>query len=549
MIEKIFVLMLENRSFDHMLGLSGISGIDGIYDASGNIKPSCFNVNGISGRTVPASDSAPDPIEKDPPHEFCDVLMQLCGSTATSMGGQYPIINNSGFIDSFSGNFGYPGIQEFQCQKIAHENPTNPDEIMQCFKPNKVSALYTLAKEYAVCDRWFSSMPGPTWPNRYFAHAASSAGLDDSPSKAEVMHAYAFGQRFDNGTIFDRLNKHNIPWEIFAGDHLPQSFALSGMTKEFFGGRFPMFESFEKKLQDENYEPQYIFIEPKWGKLQGNDAFTGGNSQHPIDGIAGGEQLIRDVYRTIRKSPHWEKSMLIITYDEHGGFYDHVSPPNAVPPEDSAIPSSNIKHGFDFSVLGVRVPAVIVSPWIARGTVDHIRYDHSSIPATLGKLFNMDPLTWRDRSANDLLHLLTDQCRKDEVELLDMWDEDALDQSSNIDALEENAPIKPITQGFLNVAILKHQAIVGHRADPKGFVEVLRRSGELELEEFAAQFVAVAQEAFQEIADNFQSIKDEGGAIAYIKEVVAICEQHMLDFPDLYSVDVTRTGPAPRSNM
>lgn len=546
MIEKIFVLMLENRSFDHMLGLSGIPGIDGLYDAAGNIKPSCSNVNGISGKTVPASDSAPDPIKNDPPHEFCDVLMQLCGRTATSALGKYPPINNSGFIDNYSGNFGYPGIKEFKCKDIGHPSPNNPDEIMECFKPNKVSALYTLAKEYAVCDRWFSSMPGPTWPNRYFAHAASSAGLDDSPNKAEVTRAYALGQRFENGTIFDRLNEHNIPWEIFTGDHLPQSFALNGMTREFLSGHFPMFESFETKLQDENYEPQYIFIEPKWGKLQGNDAFTGGNSQHPIDGIAGGEQLIRDVYRAIRKSPHWEKSMLIITYDEHGGFYDHVPPYDAVPPGDRAIPGSNVKHNFDFSVLGVRVPAVIVSPWIARGTVDHIPYDHSTIPATLGKLFNMNSLTERDRNANDLLHLLTDQCREDEIELPDMWDEEAPDQPENDDAPEENAPIKPITQGFLNVAILKHQTIIGHRANPDSFIEILRRSDTLELEAFAAQFEAVAPAEFREIVDNFQSIKDEIGAIAYIRKVVALCEQHMLDFPDLYSINMTQIEPKPR---
>ncbi|GAA3431758.1 hypothetical protein GCM10018954_013590 [Kutzneria kofuensis] len=149
-----------------------------------------------------------------------------------------------------------------------------------------------------------------------------------------------------------------------------------------------------------------MFIEPDYGDvLVGARDFRGGNSQHPLADITDGERLIKTVYEAIRNSPHWEHSVLIITYDEHGGFYDHVPPPPAAPPEDRIVFPHNVHHGFAFDQLGVRVPAVVVSPLIPRGTVDHTTYDHTSLLATVEHLFGLDPLTRRDAEANHLLHL------------------------------------------------------------------------------------------------------------------------------------------------
>jgi len=562
--KKIFVLMLENRSLDHLLGRSSLNGqridgspamIDGLLTPAGNSR-GYFNIPSVGiDKGLPFDPSVTpltDPLHYDPPHEFCDVLMQLCGVGATQpRNGGYPIINNSGFIDSYSGLLPYSDIYNcchrnwFFSKKCSNHNnhPATPGDIMGCFPSGAVPALYTLAKEFAVCDRWFSSLPGPTWPNRYFAHAASSAGLDDSPDKLKMITAYASGQGFQNGTLFDRLNEKKLPWEIFTGDHLPQSFALKGMTHEWLvNKRFTPFTGtdgkpgFKERLEDPNYEPAYVFIEPNWGKLFGKQSFAGGNSQHPVDGIAGGERLIRDVYSAIRNSPHWEHSMLIITYDEHGGFYDHCIPPSARPPGDITMPTDNNKHGFDFTVLGVRVPTVVVSPWIRENTIDDTLYDHSSIPATVMRLFNLrEPLTNRDRNANDLLALIgTEPNLRNNTPVDIPYAKPKEDQALDQDTEElSGKPINPITRGFLNIAHRKHHAIESHNIDHDRFLDTLRDSyGNPEL--FAPRLSEQVIKRKQEIAAEFEGILDEKNARDYINRVIQLCDKHLETFPQFY---------------
>jgi phospholipase C len=148
----------------------------------------------------------------------------------------------------------------------------------------------------------------------------------------------------------------------------------------------------------------YTFIEPSYNVLSDYKCST---SQHPLDDVTRGEALIRATYRAIRNSPLWESSMLVLTWDEHGGFYDHAAPPAAAAPGDSHPGSDHNQYGFTFEQYGVRVPAVVVSPWIPRNVVNHRLYDHASIPATLEALFAMPPLTRRDAAANNLTPLLT----------------------------------------------------------------------------------------------------------------------------------------------
>src|SRR5262249_42533801 len=136
-----------------------------------------------------------------------------------------------------------------------------------------------------------------------------------------------------------------------------------------------------------DYPYQYTFIEPNYGDLT-SGTYEGGSSQHPMDSVANGEQLIQTIYEAIRSSKVWDSSLLIIIYDEHGGFYDSFAPGAAVPPDDGS-PGTYNQYGFNFAQLGVRVPAVVVSPWIAQGTVDHTTYDHSSVPATIESLFGL----------------------------------------------------------------------------------------------------------------------------------------------------------------
>jgi phospholipase C len=171
------------------------------------------------------------------------------------------------------------------------------------------------------------------------------------------------------------------------------------------------------------YTYNYTFIEPNFGRSffspqppYKGPTYKGGSSQHPEDDPSGGEGLIKAVYEAIRNSPVWDTSLLVIVYDEHGGFYDHVKPGCAIPPGDGIPEGQKTRNGlgFDFCQYGVRVPAVIVSPLIPKGTVDHTLYDHSSVLATLERLLKINPLTNRDASANDLRHLLTNSSPRED---------------------------------------------------------------------------------------------------------------------------------------
>ena len=416
-IEHVFVLYLENRSFDHMLGFSGIKAVD-VHG-----QPTSFNegftpnsvtnnINPYDNQAVPTSSpaeyylSGKDP---DPGHDFGPTLTALCGDKAhlyDESSGAYPPINNSGFVLNYS--------QSYKTDILGgpEQRVQDPTRVMHCFGSDQLPVLNQLAREFAVCDQWFSSMPGPTEPNRLFAMAASSGGLDDSPTleSAQIAVATGFdGYEFENGNIFDLLDANCVSWRVFAGDAFPFSFILKGANVNRLLGRFRGFDDFVSEINEPDFGDRFVFIEPKYGEhtfdLFGPNDFSCGSSMHPLDDVTRGEQLIKTVYEGIRNSPHWESSMLIITFDEHGGFYDHVQPGTAVPPGDIQTAAYN-QNGFKFDQLGVRVPALVISPYTPAGVVDHTVYDHTSMLATAERLFGMDSLTDRDAAANDLLHLL-----------------------------------------------------------------------------------------------------------------------------------------------
>jgi phospholipase C len=444
-IKHIFVIMLENRSFDHLLGFSNLQGIDAVTGQPTTIAgldPAHDWNLGPDGKKVVVSSPADWAMPYDPGHDFPDVEEQLCG-----VNGKYPHINNSGFVANY-----------------ATVDRTNPGEIMKCYSPGQLPVLTTLAREFAVCDHWFSSMPGPTWPNRFFIHAASSGGLDHSPPTANMIGSLFDGYNFDNGTIYDRFDHARVSWTIYKGDPFPQALSISGMIVRLAEGRFRDFEDFSSDVNDPGYTTSYAFIEPDYHILSD---FVCGNSQHPKDDITRGEALIKSIYETIRHSPHWESSLLIITYDEHGGFYDHVPPPQTVAPGDKPTNPDNSHFAFDFKQLGVRVPAVIVSPLIPRGTIDHTVYDHTSVLATVEHIFGVPPLTERDKQAHTLNHLYSLATPRTDTPLTlpepahsGIVCPDETEESIAARQLVENpakadAPPDPSVQGFLQVAFLR----------------------------------------------------------------------------------------------
>jgi phospholipase C len=387
-VDHVFVLMLENHSFDNMLAFSGIPGIQVATTA---------NSNTFDGTTYSVSTPAPASMPTDPGHNFCNVLTQLCGEgTTTQPWTPYPsTITNSGFV------------ADYQTQ-----TPNELNNIMACLDtPSQITVLPQLAAEFAVCDQWFSSLPGPTWPNRFFLHGASSGGWSNSPGGTQevIWMSPLLGFKYPSGnSIFDTLGAAGWQWRIYVDESgpaiggIPMVAALKGVT---YGLDCHPFANFADDLQNP-YPYAYTFIEPNYGDV--SSTYEGGSSQHPLDSPTGGENLIKALYEAVRSSPFWSRSVLIVTYDEHGGFYDSVAPGRATPPGDGSPNDSSINSaGFMFDHYGVRVPAVIVSPLIPQATVDHTLYDHTSVLATLESLFGLTALTNRDKGANNLLHLLS----------------------------------------------------------------------------------------------------------------------------------------------
>lgn len=384
--EHVFVLMLENRAFDHMLGFSGLTGIDAASGAHTTLDGlTGSESNTLDGVRYPVARGADWALDSDPGHEFPNVLDQLCGG-GVRYGPPYPKIDSSGFVDSF----------------VHTGGQVHPGEIMKCFDTaRQLPVLQALALEFAVCDHWFSAIPGPTWPNRMFAHAASSGGLDHSPSTAEILEWETIsGFSFPHGTIFNALNARGKKYRLYSGDDTPMVAALKGI--ELWDVH--RIDTLISDLQKNPFPYNYVFIEPSYNVI---DHYRHSTSQHPLADVRDGEAFIKRVYEAIRNSPAWDRSLLIITWDEHGGFYDHVAPPRAVAPGDTRPGSKYNQYGFTFEQYGVRVPAIVVSPLVPGNTIDHRYYGHSSIPATVEAIFGLAPMTERDRRARNLLSLLS----------------------------------------------------------------------------------------------------------------------------------------------
>lgn len=373
-IKNVVVLMEENRAFDHMLGW---------------ITKSRPEVNGLTGRefnpkdpSVPSSpkvfvsDDAVYVDAYDPDHSYEGTRSEVFGD-AMWAGPPAPM---SGFVH-VNGERGDGGM------------------VMRGFTSDKVPIITTLANEFALFDRWFCSVPGPTNPNRRFLHAATADGSLDNADYDP--------QGFTARTVFDALNDVNISWGVYFEDWSPLCMFQSLRTPANKARFFPMAEFYSQAANGSL--PRYAFIEPRMFPTDTLPA----NDQHPDHDVRDGEKLMRDVYLALRASPLWTNMLYLITYDEHGGYFDHVPTPLAVPSPDGKTDASS---GFNFTRLGVRVPALLISPWIDKGILVRdapaaqkptptSEYEHSSLPATFAKLFGIPLLTKRAEWASTFEHV------------------------------------------------------------------------------------------------------------------------------------------------
>jgi len=384
-VQHIVQLMLENRSFDHMLGLlypgrSGPNGqpFEGLLGTESNNDSSGQHVTVFPIDT--SSSGAYFMPGADPGEGYANTNVQLFGTGSPP---DPPTATMSGFVTNFAAAITYD-----QRSGMSVQAGTTASSIMGVFPPSALPVLSGLARGFAVCDHWYSSVPTETYPNRAFACAATSQGhMNDATSSFTVQ------------SIFGLMTAHNVSWKIYGYDAEPLTRGNFPDTMDAPEANFGKFPDFQADAAAGRL-PAYAFLEPSWGST--------GNSHHPNYDVALGEAFTLQVYQAVRNGPGWADTLLIITYDEHGGCYDHVPPPAGATPPDATIG----EFGFDFTRFGVRVPAVLVSPLIPAGTIYRVPagstpIDHTSVLKTIEQRWGLPALTARDAAAPGLGGVLT----------------------------------------------------------------------------------------------------------------------------------------------
>jgi phospholipase C len=351
-------LMLENRTYDHVLGsrtlLEGRPG-DGLTATMSN--------RDSRGATVGVYEAPSHALcVLDPPHTWDPSHAQWNGGA------------NDGFLEQYQLETGTPVT-----------------DVMAYLTRSMIPVTHALADAYATCDRWFASVMGPTLPNRGFWYAGTSFGLK---TNSEVIDQFT---SVPAPTIFNRLHGRNVDWAYYSGPlTIISMLGNPGPNQLDITGKIRKFAAYATEPDDHNGQffkdaaagvlPPVVYIDP----------FFGQNDDHPPQHPIVAQALIAATYRALAASPQWKNCMLVITYDEHGGFFDHVPPPQT--PDDTLA-----RYGVDgFGQLGFRVPALVIGPYVKQGYVSSVQYDHTSALKQLQTAFELEPLNVRMDAANDL---------------------------------------------------------------------------------------------------------------------------------------------------
>lgn len=393
-IKHVVVLMMENHSFDHVLGrFPGIGTLA--------TTPQCLpdpRDNGASCCTYAWNAWAIDPC---PNHAHANVMAQLYGQAA--MGRQPPWPNPapmSGFLTDY-----YAGVN--YTSSYPQGTPTTPGDpalLMGGFAPGELPVTTALAQQFTVCTNWFASVPGPTGPNRLFANCASAGGYAGGAYQGSTMPI----QLAALTSVFARLEANQRTWQIYHedADFAPELVLDTVRDQPSAIAADPGFARFLCDAANGTLA-DYVFLTPSLP-----------NSQHDSWDARQGDTTIGCIYQALIDSPLWEETLFLVTYDEHGGHFDHVPPPLTYTNDGGeqvtiANPDGNqwtadawgadfVGPAFDFTCLGVRVPAIVVSAYTRAG-VDPTVYEHASISATLDAVFGIGTLTARDETANAFL--------------------------------------------------------------------------------------------------------------------------------------------------
>ncbi len=359
-------LMMENRSYDHLLGARALAGLGGDGQRAGLSNPD------RDGVIVPAYEAAIDHdaaqatvCDPDPPHDWDEAHASF----------------NGGAMDGF--------VKQHQRK---HADLANPTETMKYLTRDHVPITWSLADAYSSCDRWFCSVMGPTLPNRAYWHAGTSFGIDNNN---DVLSQFS---SVPVPTIYHRLDEAGVDWAYYYGSLAvvallanPGPYQLdlgpqdgTGRVRRFGDAKLGAGQFFKDAAAGKL--PPVVYIDPAFGT----------NDDHPPVHPALGQELIASIYTALATSPQWNNVLFVITYDENGGYFDHVPPPKTTDESESRFG----KPGFD--QMGFRVPAIVIGPYVKQGYVSSVVLDHTSALKHLQNAFGLASLNARVDAANDL---------------------------------------------------------------------------------------------------------------------------------------------------
>lgn len=352
-IDTLVIVMMENRSFDHMLGYLSLDvaapTVDGLHrERFGDY----VNLSPAGDECGPFEMPTDEPLPNDIPHDRHSVALQLA---------------------QFGNSFRMNGFVKAYCQANGLANVTNPPP-MGYFTAKQLPVTDFLARRYGVCDNWFAPVPGGTFPNR-FVSMAGYTQMEDNGFPSPRM-----------ATVLDWLDNHHVSWRVYCEEF--SFFAMIGKywNRFLFSDEFKRLGSgtttLEKDFADTTkHFPQVIFVEPNYESIH---PFTSPNDNHPPLPVGPGEAFLSKIYQALTNGPRdrWQKTLMVVTYDEHGGFFDHVPPR----PIGMAVPAG-ANYTTPWPTTGPRVPAFLVSPLIQAESVFQSPMDHTSILQSLAAKF------------------------------------------------------------------------------------------------------------------------------------------------------------------
>ncbi|KAJ5621304.1 hypothetical protein N7528_006087 [Penicillium herquei] len=402
-IKNVVILEMENRSLDNLLGGQKIKGLENPINSGPYCNP--YNLTDLSKGQVCSTAKDYDSILDDPDHSITGNNIEFYGTFTPSNEAI-----TSGDLTPTQQGFVHEQLRQYGNDVNRTELAT---QVLNYYIESEVPVMTTLVQNYLIFNHWHSDVPGPTNPNRAYVLSGTSAGhgTNDDAFDSSI---HGLKQR----SIFQQLSETNHTWKNYYTntDMIDAYFFDWTFTSNNTHLAQPL-ENFHSDAASGTL-PEFSFIDPSC-------CGQGTNSMHPTGLISDGEAFIKEIYDSLRAGPQWNDTLLILTFDETGGFHDHVPPPLATRPDNltySEIAPNGEEYTFSFNRLGGRVPTLLISPWVSKGQVEQkgfnsngemVSYSASSILRTLGYLWDFEPFTPRVHASASFDHLVLSRRRDD----------------------------------------------------------------------------------------------------------------------------------------